>query len=275
MTGFPRILDTSTGNILPYPQSDDTSNVGELIGENQQVTTQDLNLSSTNFGAYKFSSKLVKISLELMQDSAFDLEEFLIETFATRLGRILNTKLTTGAGTTEPLGILTAVTTGGNIVQAVGASSNDGVSGANTIGSDDLTNLEHAVDPLYRMNAKYMLHNSTLKALKKVKDKYGRPLWQESTRDGSPSTINGCEYCINNDLDHLQANVSSPPVVKKTVIFGALEKYIVRRVKQLSVLRLSERFADFGQVAFLGFARYNGASIDVGHRALALLENSY
>lgn len=273
--GNPRILDTENGQILPYPASNDTSAVGELIGENQQVTTDDLNLSSINFGSFKFSSKMVKVSLELLQDSAFDLDGFLVDAFATRLGRILNTKFTVGAGTTEPTGILTAVSAGGNTLTAAGANTNDGVSGANTIGSDDLVNLEHAVDPLYRPGAKYMMADATLKALKKVKDKYGRPLWQESTRDGAPALLNGYEYLINNDFDTLQTQVGSPPVTKRVVLFGALEKFVVRRVRQFSVLRLSERFADFGQVAFIAFARYDSNSLDVGNRAFALLETVY
>lgn len=51
---------------------------------------------------------------------------------------------------------------------------------------------------------------------------------------------------------------------KKTVAFGALDKYLIRRVKELAVLRLVERFADYGQVAFLGFARYDGNLLDAG-----------
>jgi HK97 family phage major capsid protein len=274
-TGMPTIMPTDTGQPMPFPAADDTSVVGEQIGENQQVTTQDVNIEQVIFGAWKYSTKLVKVSLELLQDSAFDIEKFLTTEFGRRLGRIVNTKTTIGAGTTEPLGIVTAIVTGGNIVTAVGAYSNDGASGPNTVGSDDLTNLEHAVDPLYRPGARYMMHDSTLKNLKKVKDRYGRPLWQESTRDGSPATINGYEYAINNDMDQLQTEASSPAAVRRTVIFGDLSKHVIRRVRQLSVLRLSERFADFGQVAFLGFGRYDSNSLDIGHRAQAILQNLY
>ena len=269
--GFPQIMDTENGQPMPYPASDDTTNVGEQIGEGAQVTTADATISQVMFGAWKYSSKLVKVSVELIQDSAFGLEDWLIGEFARRLGRKLNTDLTLGVGTTQPLGIVTFVVNGGNLVTAAGASSNDGTSGANTIGSDDLVVLEHSVDPLYRPGARYMMHDSTLKALKKVKDKYGRPLWQESTRDGQPATINGYEYCVNNDMATLQTQASSPTVTHTTMIFGQLEKYVVRRVKNMSMMVLRERFADFGQVAYLMFARMDGNSIDIGHRALAAL----
>lgn len=274
--GLPTIMDTETGQTMPYPAADDTANVGEQIGEGQQVTMADVNLSQVVFGAYKYSSKLVKVSIELLQDSAFDFDTWLTQEFAKRLGRIVNTKTTLGVGTSEPYGIVTAIVAGGNLVAAIGSSGNDGTSaGANTIGSDDLTNLEHAVDPLYRPGARYMMHDSTLKAIKKVKDKYGRPLFQESTRDGSPSTINGYEWVINNDMATLETNPSSPPVTRTTVVFGDLSKHVIRRVKQMSVLRLTERFADQGQVAFLAFARYDSQSIDISHRAQAALQNAY
>ncbi|HLJ48443.1 MAG TPA: phage major capsid protein [Bryobacteraceae bacterium] len=275
--GMPQIIDTDTGAPLPFPAADDTAQVGEQVGENQPVSSQDVNITQVMLGSFKYSSKLVKASLELMLDSAFDIETWLIGEFSRRLARILNAKLTNGVGTTEPYGIVTATVAGGNIVQAVGSSTNTGGNeGPNTIGSDDLTNLEHAVDPFYRSaGARYMLHDSTLKAIKKVKDKMGKPLWQESTRDGSPATINGFRYVINNDLDTLQTNPSSPVSVRRTVIFGDLSKYVVRRVRQMSLLRLNERFADQGQVGFLSFARFDGASTDIGHRALAVLENSY
>jgi len=274
--GMPFLLDTDTGQPLPYPAADDTSQVGEQINENAPVTTQDVNLQMVMFGAWKYSTKLVKVSIELLQDSAFDIESFLATEFGRRLGRIVNTKTTIGVGTVEPFGIVPAIVAGGNIVTAVGCFSNDGVGGANTIGSDDLTNLEHAVDPVYRPRGRYMMNDATLKALKKVKDKFGRPLlWQEGTREGSPATVNGYPYLINNDMDELQTVPSSPTVTRRTMIFGDLSKHAIRRVKQLSVLRLSERFADFGQVAFLGFARYDSNSLDIGHRAQALLQNVF
>ena len=275
--GYPTIMDTENGAPMPFPTSDDTANTGEQIGENQQVTSQDVNLGQVLLGSFKYSSKLVKCSLELLQDSAFDLDSWLAREFGIRLARILNQKLTTGTGSTEPMGILTAAVNGGNLVAAKGSSTNDGTSAStNTVGSDDLVNLEHAIDPLYRSSARYMLHDTTLRSIKTIKDKYGRPLWQESTRDGQPATINGYQYLVNPYMDELQSSgPNSPPTVKKTVLFGAMEKYVIRRVRQIGVLRLVERFADYGQTAFLAFARYSGDSLDVAHRAFAVLENTF
>jgi HK97 family phage major capsid protein len=250
------IMDTATGQPLPWPNDNDTTISGEQINENTQVTTQDVTLGSITFNAYKYSTKLVKVSLELLQDSAFDFENYLARKFAIRLGRILNNKFTVGAGTTEPNGIVTAAAAGPT---AVGSAANTGNadSATNTVGSIDVVELEHSVDVLYRRGASYMMHDTTLKYLKEILDKYGRPLWKPGLSSGDPDRINGYPYFLNNDMAQLGAS-------NKTVLFGDLTKYVIRRVKSLQVLRLSERFADYGQVAFVGFARYDGNLLDAG-----------
>jgi HK97 family phage major capsid protein len=271
--GMPEIFDTATGQPLPFPTDNDTTISGELIGEGQQVSSVDVSLSQVMLGAYKYSSKLVKVSLELLQDSAFDLESFLVKKFATRTGRILNNHFTVGTGTAQPKGIVVASTAG---YAAIGSASNDGTGAStNTIGSDDLIGLEHSVDPLYRPGAKYMFHDATLRALRQVKDKYGRPLWQPGLAVNAPDIINGYGYAINNDMDQLQTQATSPVVVRKTVLFGQLPKYMIRRVKDMQVLRLEERFADYGQVAFIMFSRFDGTLLDAGTNPVKYLSNSY
>lgn len=251
-----KIMPTATGQPLPYPTDNDTGTVGELVGEAVQVSTADLTLGNLTLNAYKYSTKMVKVSIELMQDSAFDLESYLKEKFAERLGRILNTHFTTGTGSSQPKGLIVAATAGPT---AVGSSGNDGGSGtaANSIGSDDLIELEHSVDLAYRPGASFMANDSTIKFIKKLKDKYGRPLWLPGLAVKAEDTILGYKYWTNNDM-------AAIATTNKTVSFGRHDKYLIRKVKELSVLRLVERFADYGQVAFIGFARYDGNLLDAG-----------
>lgn len=250
------IMPTDTGQPLPYPTDNDTGTVGELVGEATQVSTADLTLSNITLNAYKYSTKMVKVSIELLQDSAFDLDSYLKGKFAERLGRILNTHFTTGTGTSQPKGIVVAATAGPT---ATGSATNDGGSGtaANSIGTDDLIELEHSVDKAYRKGSSYMANDSTIKFIKKLKDKYGRPIWLPGLAVNSPDTILDYPYFTNNDM-------AAIATTNKTVLFGRLDKYLVRRVKDMSVLRLVERFADYGQVAFIGFARYDGQLLDAG-----------
>jgi HK97 family phage major capsid protein len=273
------IMDTATGAPLPIPVDNDTTIVGELIGENQQVTSQDVNIGQIVMGAYKYSSRMVKVSLELLQDSAFALEPYLIKKFAIRLGRILVSNFTIGTGTNMPMGIITATLANGALVSAVGSSSNTGnADGKNTIGTDDLTNLIHSIDPLYRTGGSFMMHDSTLQALLRLKDKFGRPILDPNVQNPSANTYLGYPIRINNFMDQLEVTPSSPPVTRNSVVFGSFKRYLVRRVKEISVLRLEERFADYGQIGFLAFARFDATPAFGGTGPafpFALLQNTY
>jgi HK97 family phage major capsid protein len=277
------MMDTATGAPLPFPSENDTGVIGERIGEGQQVTDADVNIGQVLLGAWKYSSRVVKISIELLQDSAFDLEAFLIREFAKRLGRILVSDFTNGLGTasSQPMGIITSTLANGTLVPAVGSSTNDGTAaGTNTLGSDDFVNLEHGVDLLYRPGASYVASDSVWKAVRKVKDKYGRPIFEKSVIEGMPDTINGYPMLTNNFMATLQTAASSPPVAVNSVLFGNLKRFLVRRVKEMSVLVLRERWADYGQQGYLAFARYDSSPL-YGPNALgqafpfALLQNIY
>lgn len=290
-----RILETATGQVLPYPTSNDTNQAWAPVGEGVQVnqnsagepgtvpnnypspgvtapsgTAGDVLLGHVNFGAIKGSTGLIRISLELLQDSAFNLESFLSAAFAVRLGRGYEWYLTNGTGNgTQPTGLLVAIANSGvTPTVATGSSTNDGVvgnTGVNSIGWADLVNLEHSVDPTYRRSAKYMFHDQTLRFLKNVLDKYGRPLWVPGIKDGEPDTLNGYPYVINQSFPQIGASAT-------TVAFGAFEKFLVRKVKDLQVVRLDERFADFGEVAYVGFSRIDSNLIDAGTHPLNVLQ---
>jgi HK97 family phage major capsid protein len=274
--GDPTVMDTATGQPLPFPTDNDTAESGEWITENSVVTlTGDVSIGMQTFGAFKWSSKLVKVSLELLQDSAFDLETFLRKKFSIRMFRGTNLKFTTGAGTTEPQGIVTAATAG--VTQStnpaiVGDDNQTTPDPTQQFGWIDLNNLLHSVDPAYRKNAKYMLHDSSIRYAKTLKDKYGRLLWQPAVSAGNPDTVNGYGFVVNNDMATV-GGTGSPNVGNKSVLFGALDKYQIRRVKDLSIIRLSERFAEYGQVAFLAFARFDGQLLDAGTHPVKYLQH--
>lgn len=285
MLQIAEIMDTATGQPLPYPTDNDTMIMGEIVGEGQQVTAKDVLIGQVLFGAFKFSSKLVKVSLELLQDSAFDLESYLKKKLAIRIGRIYNNKFTVGSGTNEPNGIVTAVvaacgtpnatpqTAYGTPLIASGAAANDGGSetGGTSIGSADLDNLEHTVDPLYRLGAAYMFHDQTLRRIKVLLDKYGRPLWKQGMASNDPDQINGYEYHVNNDMTPVPAVAAAN---QNTVLFGQMSKYVIRRVKELGLIVLRERFADYGQIAMLGFSRADGQLLDAGTHPICYLQQA-
>jgi HK97 family phage major capsid protein len=235
------VISTSSGQDLPWPTNDDTSNVGEIIGENTQVSEQDLTFGGKKLGAYIFSSKAIRVSLALLQDTGINLEQFIPRKQGERIGRRLAQTLATGTGVDQPQGITVGISTG-----KTGASGQTA-----SIIYADLIDLEHSVDPAYRMSAKYIFHDSTLKVLRKLVDGDSRPIWVPVPAQGFPATINGWAYTVDNSMPEMAASA-------KSVVFGNISAgYIVREVRGVQNLRLTERYADYLQVGFIGFARYD------------------
>jgi HK97 family phage major capsid protein len=262
------VIDTETGSVLPFPVGDDTSNVATLIGENTQVSEDDVTLQQVTLGAYKYTSGVIRVSMELLQDSAIDLDSYLAARFGERFGRAYEAAFTTGTGSNAPTGIVQAmINRNCPIVIGAGSSANDGVGpAATTIGTQDLIALEHQVDPAYRAVGKFMLSDNALKVVRNLLDKFGHPIWQPSMAQGAPSTINGYPYVINQSLASVAASANS-------VIFGDLKQFKIRRVKDMSILRLSERYADYGQTGFVAFSRVDSNLVLAsGANALAILQ---
>ena len=247
-------LETGTGKPIPFPTSDDTSQSATIINETSVIAVDSaLNseVGQVSLGAFKLSSGVVKSSIELLQDSGIDVEQWLADRFAVRYGRGLEHYLTNGTGSGEPQGLLTAVAASSvTPIVASGSSESSGgaETGANSIGYSDLVNLEHSVDPSYRRGAKYMFHDKTLGQLKKILDKFGRPIWAPGIAVDAPDTINGYEFVINQAFPQIGAS-------NVTVAFGDLSKFLVRKVSGWAVQQLRELYAANGQVGFISNMR--------------------
>jgi HK97 family phage major capsid protein len=252
-----RILNTASGNPLPVPTTNTTAQLGAILAENAAATTQDPVFSQITFGAYKFTSNIVLVPIELMQDSAFDLESFIRAEFANRIGRITNQYFTTGNGTSQPQGVVTGATIG-----------KQGTAGQTTsVIFDDLIDLIHSVDPAYRSNAKFMFHDSTLKALKKMKDGQQRPLYLPGLALNEPDTINGYAYQINQDMPQMAVSA-------KSILFGAFNNFVIRDVMDIQVTRFGEKFMDSGQIGFVAFSRADSKLLNAGTNPIAFYQNS-
>jgi HK97 family phage major capsid protein len=241
------VITTDTGATLPWPGNDDTGNVGEQIGENVAVANQDLAFTTKALGAYIFSSKMVKLPLALLQDTGIDIEGYTARKLGERLGRIHNTKQTTGAGGgATPEGLLT---------NAVNGKTSAAVA---AVTYDELIDLEHSVDPAYRGSgrARFMFNDTTLSALRKLKDSQGHPLWQPSLQAGAPDVFNGRPYTINQDMPNLAASA-------KAIAFGDFYAgYVVRIVKNSTLVRLAERYAEALQVGVFAWNRMDACPDD-------------
>jgi HK97 family phage major capsid protein len=240
-----KIIDTDSGNPLAIPTDDDTGNTGAILHEGTQTSEAPLVFGTVALGAFTYTSGLVRLSQELMQDTAFDLSGFLTRVLGERLARVVNTHYTTGDGVAKPSGVVTGAALG------VTAAS------ATEFTADELMDLEHSVDRAYRLNARFMLNDDALRVVKKLKDGAGRYLWLESPAEGEPDTILGHGYVINQDVPAIAPSA-------KSILFGDFSKYYIRRITGARLLRLVEKYADYNQIAFVAFQRWDGALIDAG-----------
>lgn len=241
-----RIIRSSTGANLPWPTVNDTAVKGELLVEGDTAAEEDAVFGSVIFESFMYSSKLIPVSMQLLQDSEFDFPTLLRDLFVERVGRITNEHFTVGTGTGQPRGVVTAAPT-------INAAAN------NAITADEIIDLQHAVDPAYRKAKSnwFMFNDNTLKSIRKLKDLDGQFLWQPGLRAEQPDLLLGKPYIINQDVPDIGAlNVS--------MLSGDFSKYIIRDVQNFEFFRLDEVLRTKAQVGFIGFQRTDGDLIDAG-----------
>lgn len=243
------VLTTSSGNAIDFPKVDDTAVAVAVHTEGAAMTDDggvDATFAKMTLNAYAYDTEWVQISMELLQDSAVDIESFIGGLLGERLARRVNTELTTGDGTGDPNGIVTASSLG-KTATAVAA-----------ITGDEIIDLFHSVDPAYRMSpkARFMFNDSTLAAIRKLKDGQNNYLWQMGdVRTGAPGTLLGQPYSVNQAMDSLAA-------AKKVILFGDFGKYYVRKVGSPVVGVRREYY--WPNIGLAGVVRLDGDLIQTG-----------
>ena len=245
MRSVSNVISTAGGNSLNWPTSDGTSEVGEIVAENAAASGADITFGTVAVNPYKYSSKKIALPWELIQDSAIDVVSFVTNRLATRLARITNTHYTTGDGSSKPYGVMARAATG-----KTGATGT-----ATSLGYTDLIDLIHSVNSAYRSNgARFMLNDASVAVIRKLVDTTGRPIWNpgdaEGIAGGTPSTIAGYAYTVNDDVASMAANA-------KSVAFGDFSQFVIRDVAgSTSIRRFDDSaFALNGQVGFCGWLR--------------------
>jgi HK97 family phage major capsid protein len=243
------IIRTATGNDMPYPTTNDTANTGALLSEATTIgTSVDPATAAVTLLAYKYSSKLLQVSPELIQDSAFDVASMVGMMLGERIGRIQNTHFTTGDGSSKPSGIIT------------GASTGKTTASATAIAADEIFDLVHSVDPAYRSQpgAGFMFHDNILLYIRKLKGVDSQYIWQPGLAAGEQDRLLGFPYFVNQDM------ASSIATTNVTMVFGALRKYLIRDAGTIRLRRLVERYADIDMEGFVAFMRSDGRVLDAG-----------
>jgi HK97 family phage major capsid protein len=249
---------TGNGNPVEWPTIDDTSNTGEIVQEGNTFSAgADLVFGSNALTSYSYvagggSSTPLRVSYELAQDSAFDLEGLLSRLLGTRIARIQATHWATGTGVQQPLGLITGRT-------PVQAAANTGLTFA------DLVTWIHSVDPAYRGNARWVMNDLTLAMVEKLTDSSGNPIYRgrdanmalgmnESTLLGYPITIDQAmpTYVVNS---HAAADIA--------IAFGDIQQgYVIRDVKDVQLLVNPYTRMAYRQIEYTAWARADGTQQD-------------
>jgi len=246
------VFRTAGGEPMQYPTSDGTSEEGEIVAENSSATDDDADFGTKGLQVYKYSSKVVTVPWELLQDSTADIAGFIERRLQSRLGRVTNRHYTLGTGNSQPMGLITAAAVG-----KIGA-----VSALPIITYDDLVDLEHSVDPAYRANGRWMFHDDMLKLIRKVKDDQGRPIFVPGYEQGNPG--GAPDRLLNRDIQ-INQHVASPAAAAKSIAFGDFSYYKIRDVMDIQMFRFNDSaYVKKGQVGFLAWMRTGGNLVDVG-----------
>lgn len=257
-----QVIRTAKGNPLGYPTTDGTAEVGEIVAENGSATDLDISFGTAALNPFKYSSKVVTVPIELLQDSEVDIEALVMRRLAERLGRITNQHFTTGTGTGQPTGVATASSLG-----------KAGLTGqTTTVIYDDLVDLQHSVNRSYRRNGRFMMADTSLRVIRKIKDTEGRPIfvpgYEQGNPAGEPDRLLGAAITINDDVAAMAANARS-------ILYGDFNYYMIRDCLDIVLLRFTDSaYAKKGQVGFLAWLRSGGNFIDASGGAVKHYANS-
>jgi HK97 family phage major capsid protein len=245
-------FNTGTGSTIEYPSVDDTANSGQITAEGAAVSGgADLVFGTVNLGAFKYTSSgasnaPLKVSVELLQDAAFDVPGLIAGKLGMRIARKQAVDWVTGTGTTLPFGIARAALTADSTLAA-----------GNAITYAKLLEIETALDPAYEQNAKWVMNKASWQNIRAVVGTDGRPLVQESATAGiggrPQRTLLGYPVVID------QAFPTNTTLSAKWAVLGDLrEAYVIRRVSNIVVIVNPYSSASSGQVEFTAWERADG-----------------
>lgn len=238
--GLAKVITTSAERKIPVAATHSTA---QWTAENGAYTESNPTFDQKTIDAFKLTD-LVKVSIELLQDSAFDLESYIASEFARAFGIAEEEAFCVGTGTGQPTGIFTA--NGGTVGVTAAA--------ANAITADELISLVYTLKSPYRRNAKFLMNDATVALIRKLKDNNGAYLWQPSLQAGEPDRLLGYE---------LYTSPYVPGVASEalTVAFGDFKNYWIADRAGRTVQRLNELYSTNGQVGFVATERVDGKVI--------------
>lgn len=235
-----KVITTANERKIPVAG---THSVAAWTTENAPYTESNPTFDQKTIDAYKLTD-LIKVSVELLDDSAFPLEPYIAKEFASAFGVAEETAFCVGTGSGQPTGLFTA--NGG----AVGITA----AGATAVTADEVISLIYALKAPYRKNAKFLMNDSTVAALRKLKDGNGQYLWQPSIMAGQPDKLLGYDIYTSPYVPVMAAGAYA-------IAYGDFMNYWIADRTGRTVQRLNELYSTNGQVGFVATERVDGKII--------------
>jgi HK97 family phage major capsid protein len=235
-----KTITTSAERKIPIAATHSEAN---WTAENGAYTESDPTFAQKTIDAFKLTD-LVKVSIELLQDSMFDLESYIANEFARAFGIAEEQAFCTGTGTGQPSGIFTE---NGGEVGVISSSPTN-------IASDNLIELMYSLKSPYRRNAVFLMNDATISLIRKFKDTNGAYLWQPSLQAGQPDRLLGYPLYTSPYVPTVGAGALP-------IAFGDFSNFWIADRMGRTVQRLNELYAGNGQVGFIATERVDAKVI--------------
>ena len=235
-----KVITTQHERKIPVATGHSTA---QWTAENAAYTESNPTFGQKQIDAFKLTD-LCRVSVELLQDSAFDIEDYLMKEFARAFGIAEEQAFCVGTGVNQPTGIFTA---NGGQVGVTAASST-------AITADELISLVYSLKAPYRRNAKFLLNDATISIIRKLKDNNGAYLWQPSVQAGQPDRLLGYEIYTSPYVPTVAAGALA-------IAFGDFKNYWIGDRAGRTVQRLNELYATNGQIGYVSTERVDGKVI--------------
>jgi HK97 family phage major capsid protein len=240
MRGLCNIITTKSGTHEIPMESDEGS--AAWTGEGAAYNESDVILTNVILGAHKMT-RMLKVSEELLNDSAINLEDYVARKFARSFAILEEAAFVNGNGAAKPTGVAQMATL---------ATTFAGVAAITT---DELLDVYHALGRMYRAQATWLLSDAAVKLIRKLKDTTNQYIWQPGLVAGQPDRLLARPVVISD-------NVPAPTTGNRSVVFGDLSQYTIADRVQTVTQRLNELYATNGQVGFRGYRRVDGKLIN-------------